>query len=104
MDVDPKFPSGLGKIRIMHKGIDRKILQALDHGKACTLQKSRRNRDPSTIYLQPPISPTTSASLFNSMSFSFIVTEDFMSALCDNDLGTSYHVIERAQIMISNAD
>ena len=45
--MDAKYPSGLGKIRIKAKGI---IEEFSKHGKACTSQKSRRNRDPSPIY------------------------------------------------------
>ena len=66
--------------------------------KVWSFQKSRRNRDPSTLYLQPPISP-----LFPWPSLFVFVGEDNISAFCGYDFGASYQVIGHAQSRLKHA-
>ena len=97
-DVDPKFPSGLGKIRIMHKGINRRIQQARAsrpvHFKNQDGILTHRLYISNPPYLPSfPNSPTTSPACLIVCPLRFFVGEDIISAFCGNDFGASYHVI-----------
>ena len=78
MDMDPNFLSGLGKIRIMHKGIKGGIQHARTARHVHFKNQAGIVTDPSIIYLQPrylpssPDPPTKSPGLSNCLSSSCV--------------------------------